>query len=103
MRRSRLKIFALVLESSLNGSKITNIINKCNISWKLANIVIDQLLESQLLRIGNSFHTTEKGLKYLDKWKSLESIIEKNQLNSKMLHNIPDPEYFARVNTTSGG
>jgi len=75
MRRDRLKIIAEMLQKAKNGAKKTHIMYQCNLSYRKTNEYLIRLLETGLLRMGNSYHTTEKGLRFLQTYQTLELLL----------------------------
>ena len=84
MRRDRFKIIADMLQKAKNGAKKTRIMYQCNLSYHQTNEYLTHLLETGLLRMGNSYHTTEKGLQFLQAFQTLELLLNtKNQIRRK--------------------
>jgi len=75
MMRSSFEIIAEILKTSKNGAKKTRIMYTCGLSYKFIQKYLNLLLETGLLRIGNSYHTTEKGIKFLHKYQTLELLL----------------------------
>ena len=73
--RSFFEIIAEILRVARNGAKKTRIMYSCNLSYRMTEKFLTYLLEADLLRIGNSFHTTEKGLRFLKSYQTLELIL----------------------------
>ena len=73
--RSFFEIIAEILRVARNGAKKTRIMYSCNLSYRMTEKFLTYLLEADLLRIGNSFHTTEKGLQFLRAYQTLELIL----------------------------
>ncbi|UCE15471.1 MAG: hypothetical protein JSV12_06230, partial [Candidatus Bathyarchaeota archaeon] len=65
MKRDRLEIIAEILSVAKSGEKKTHIMYQCNLSHCQTKRFLTYLLETGFLRIGNSYHTTEKGLQFL--------------------------------------
>ena len=79
MRRNRFEIIAEILRVAKNGAKKTHIMYQCNLSHGMTNNFVAHLLETDLLRKGSSFRTTEKGLQFLRAYKILKHLLnEKN-------------------------
>ena len=82
-RRGRLDIMATILTTSLNGSRKTNLIYKCNLSINQFKNYLDFLLEKGLLKksiqkINSPYEvmeTTKKGKKFLKKYKELKELL----------------------------
>jgi len=75
MRRSLFEIIAEILQVAKNGAKKTRILRSCNLTYGVTGEFLTYLLEAGLLRIGNSFHTTEKGLQFLKAYQTLELLL----------------------------
>ncbi len=75
MRRSFFEIVAEILQTSKNGAKKTRIMNSCNMSNGMTKEFLNYLLRIDLIRVGNSFHTTEKGLRFLQTYQTLELLL----------------------------
>jgi len=75
MRRSDIKIIAEILETAKDGAKKTRIMYRCNLSYRQTKKLVSHLLETELLTIGNSYHTTEKGLQFLKAYHTLELLL----------------------------
>ncbi len=79
MKRSVFEIIAEMLQVAKKGAKKTRIMYSCNLSYRMTGNFLSYLLEANLLRKGNSFHTTEKGLQFLRTYQTLDLL-----LNSKI-------------------
>ena len=75
MKRSFFEIIAEILRVAKNGAKKTRITYSCNLSYRMTENFLTYLLEADLLRIGSSFHTTEKGLQFLKTYQTLELLL----------------------------
>jgi len=75
MKRDRIEIIAEILQVAKNGAKKTRIMYQCNLSYRQTKKYLNHLLRIGFLRIGNSFHTTEKGLKFLQTYQTLELLM----------------------------
>ena len=75
MKRDRLKIIAEILQVARNGTKKTRIMYQCNLSYLQTRKYINFLLETSFLRIGNSYHTTEKGFRFLQTYRTLDRLL----------------------------
>jgi predicted transcriptional regulator len=75
LKRSHFEIIAEILETAKDGAKKTRIMYRCNLSYRQTNKLLDHLLETELLTIGNSYHTTEKGLQLLEAYHTLELLL----------------------------
>lgn len=75
MQRSLIEIIAEILHVSKEGAKKTRVMYSCNLTHRMAGRFISYLLEVGLLREGDSFHTTEKGLKFLRTYQTLDLLM----------------------------
>jgi len=73
--RSSFEIIAEILKISKNGAKKTRIMYSCGLSYRFVEKYLGLLLETGLLRIGNSYHTTDKGIGFLRKYQTLELLL----------------------------
>ena len=73
--RSSFEIIAEILKTAKDGAKKTRIMYSCGLSYKFVQKYLTLLLETGLLRIGNSYHTTEKGIGFLRKYQTLELML----------------------------
>ena len=73
--RSAFEIIAEILKTSKNGAKKTRIMYRCGLSYKFIQKYLNLLLETNLLRTGNSYHTTEKGIEFLRKYQTMELLL----------------------------
>jgi len=76
MRRSHFEIIAEILQTSKDGAKQTRIMYKCNLNYRQTRSLVPYLLETGLLTVGNSYHTTEKGLKFLKAYQTLKLLLD---------------------------
>lgn len=76
MKRSLFEIIAEMLQVGKHGAKKTRIMYSCNLSYRMTEKFLTYLLEADLLREGNSFHTTEKGLQFLRAYQTLELLLD---------------------------
>jgi len=75
MIRSTLEIISEMLRAAKHGAKKTHIMYSCNLSYYATEEYLTYLLETGLLRIGNSFHTTDKGIRFLRAYQTLELLL----------------------------
>jgi len=75
MKRDRLAIIADILEIAKDGAKKTRIMYGCNLSFRQTKKYLNHLLKIGFLRLGNSYHTTEKGLQFLQTYHTLELLL----------------------------
>ena len=73
--RSSFEIVAEILRSAKNGAKKTRIMHTCGLSYRFTRRYIALLLEIGLLRIGNSYHTTDKGMQFLQNYQTIELLL----------------------------
>lgn len=74
--RSSFEIIAEILRVAKNGAKKTRIMRSCGLSHRFVEKYVALLLDIGLLRIGNSYHTTEKGMQFLRKYQTLELLLK---------------------------
>jgi len=75
MKRNHFEIIAEILETAKDGAKKTRIMYGCNLSYHQTKKLLNHLLETGLLAVGNSYHTTEKGLQFLRTYQTLELLL----------------------------
>jgi len=75
MKRSFFEITAEILRVAKNGAKKTRIMYSCNLSYYMTEKLLTYLLEADLLGIGDSFHTTDKGLQFLKAYQTLDLLL----------------------------
>ena len=85
IQRSRMEIIASLLKYSIDGSRKTRLIYKCNLSLSLFNKYVDCLIEGELLqkntemnprqRSIETYHTTEKGMEFLRDYEKISKIL----------------------------
>ena len=73
--RSSFDIIAEILKTAKNGAKKTRIMYSCGLSYRFIQKYLTLLLETGLLRIGNSYHTTDKGMGFLRNYQTLELLL----------------------------
>jgi predicted transcriptional regulator len=73
--RSSFEIIAEILDTTKNGAKKTRIMYSCGLSYRFVQKYLQLLLETGLLRTGNSYHTTDKGLGFLRKYQTLQLLL----------------------------
>ena len=76
--RSSFEIIAEILKTSKNGAKKTRIMYTVGLSYKFIQKYLNLLLETNLLRTGDSYHTTEKGIEFLRKYQTMELLLNTN-------------------------
>jgi predicted transcriptional regulator len=73
--RSSFEIIAEILRTAKNGAKKTRIMYTCGLSYRFTRRYIALLLETGLLRIGNSYHPTDKGMQFLQNYQTIELLL----------------------------
>ena len=73
--RSSFEIIAEILRAAKNGAKKTRIMYTCGLSYRFTKRYIALLLENGLLRIGNSYHATDKGIQFLQNYQTIELLL----------------------------
>ncbi len=76
MQRSHFEILAEILQTAKDGAKQTRIMVNCNLHHRQTRRLVSYLLETGLLRIGDSYHTTEKGLRFLGAYQALKLLLD---------------------------
>ena len=74
--RSSFEIIAEILRVAKNGAKKTRIMYSCGLSYRFVEKYLGLLLETNLLRIGNSYHTTQKGIQFLRNYQTMELLLK---------------------------
>ncbi len=75
LKRSYFEMIAQILETAKDGAKKTHIMHSCNLRYSKTKRLLSHLLETGLLRLGNSYYTTEKGLQLLKAYHTLELLL----------------------------
>lgn len=80
MTRSKLDIFAQILEKSKKGSTKTNLIGQANLNQKFATSALELLVDLDLLTARSnsptSYFTSDKGLKFLQEYEHMQNLLE---------------------------
>jgi len=80
MPRSKLDIFAEVLEMARGGTTKTRIVSQTNLNQKLATYSLSLLVDLDLLVATHnspvSYGTTEKGLRFLHEYRRLQMLLD---------------------------
>jgi predicted transcriptional regulator len=77
--RSQYEIVSEILYLALGEVHKTSLINSCKLSHKMCEKYITTLLETGLLeKKRNRFHTTKKGIKFIEIYQELERLFDKN-------------------------
>ena len=75
-KRSDIDIIANILNEARSGVRKTRIMYKCNLSHRQLQVYLKLLLDIGLLAFHSDLHkTTTKGLKFLDSYRTLKSLI----------------------------
>ena len=85
-RRDRLYIIAEILIIAKGGSLKTQIMYRANLSFAQLNEYLSFLIKMDLLKVKNenrrnTYRTTAKGEKYLEKYKDLADLFGNNERN----------------------
>ena len=70
--RSTFEIIAEILKTAKDGAKKTRIMYSCGLSYNFVQKYLTLLAETGLIRTGNSYHTTDKGMGFLRRYQTLE-------------------------------
>ena len=86
-RRDRLYIISEILIIAKDGCLKTQIMYRANLSFAQLNEYLSFLIKMNLLEIKienskNIYRTTDKGEKYLEKYKDLANLLGNNERNS---------------------
>ncbi len=73
--RSTFDIIAEILKTSKDGAKKTRIMYSCGLSYKFVQKYLTLLLDTGLLSMGSSYHTTDKGMGFLRKYQTLDLLL----------------------------
>lgn len=73
--RSTFDIIAEILKTSKDGAKKTRIMYSCGLSYKFVQKYLTLLLDTGLLRMGSSYHTTDKGMGFLRKYQTIDLLL----------------------------
>ena len=75
MNRHSYDIAAEMLFLAFSGVKKTNFIYSCNLSFKIRDKYLRLLLENGLIeKKGDCFHSTQKGIRFLETYQKLECL-----------------------------
>lgn len=87
--RSHLQILVDILSLINEGAKRTHIMYGANLSFKLLNKYLDEVLNAGLARLRDDglYVITEKGLIFLDKW---DRFLEHNAHTRNQLESVED-------------
>jgi len=91
MTRSKLDIFAHVLEAARNGTTKTRIVSQANLNQKFVTYSLSLLVDLDLLAETRnspvSYNTTEKGFRFLHEYRLLLGLLESKTVFQK--HSSP--------------
>jgi predicted transcriptional regulator len=79
LHRGHLQIFVEILNSCQKPQVKTRVMYQTNISYKMLQTCLPQLLGSELLQVHHSverYSTTKKGFEFLAKWKELQELLQ---------------------------
>jgi predicted transcriptional regulator len=77
--RSSFEIIAEILDTAKNGAKKTRIMYSCGLSYRFVQKYLELLLDTGLLAMGSSYQTTAKGMGFLNKYQTLELLLNTRQ------------------------
>jgi len=83
-KRTSPEIIAEILSLCKSPQRKTRLLYAANLSWRMLNQYLDQIQSLGLLEIQNSplkYLTTQKGLKFLEKWKVIAEITMYTHVN----------------------
>jgi predicted transcriptional regulator len=80
-RRTSLEVIASILDACQYGTRKTNVMYQCNMSFKQLADYLDLLLETNLLLIDNGrryslFRVSSKGKYFLKAYNSMKTLME---------------------------
>lgn len=75
VKRGQIEIIAEILRATKNGAKKTRIMYECSLTYPMTKEFLVYLVKTDFLRLGNSYHTTEKGLQFLKAYQTLELLL----------------------------
>ena len=79
LHRGHLQIFVEILNSCQKPQVKTRVMYQTNISYKMLQKCLPQLLGFELLEVHHSverYATTKKGYEFLSKWKELQELLQ---------------------------
>ena len=77
-RRSYLDIVHDILRVALGGARKTRIMYEANLSYKQLKEYLELLLSSRMLSLrGDTYHTTEKGKRFIKEYQELKRKLQK--------------------------
>ena len=78
-KRIRLEITAEILSLCRKPQAKTRVMYRTNLSWRMVQRYLSQLLSQGFLEVQHSptrYVTTQKGLKFVEKWRDLVELIQ---------------------------
>ena len=81
-RRTRIDLFAAIIEVSLNGNKKTQIMRSANVNPRDLSAIMDFLVEKRLLYVahveneGKQYRVTARGLRFLESYRKILQALE---------------------------
>ena len=76
-RRTRLEIFAEILEICRKPNVKTRVMYQTNLSYNMLQVCLKKLLKKELLELNlgaKNYSTTERGLGFLQRWEDLQQL-----------------------------
>jgi predicted transcriptional regulator len=100
-RRDKLFIIAEVLEIARDGTLKTQIMYRANLSFTQLNDYVDFMLKTNLLdkMLQNNkdvYHSTEKGMAFLSRYREISELLKAEDRNCKNNIKIPPPHLLKR-------
>lgn len=77
-KRTSLEIIAEILNLCRKPQTKTRVMYRTNLSWRMLQNYLSQMQSLGLLKVHNSlskYVTTQKGLKFLEKWRDFEELL----------------------------
>ena len=79
MKRIRLEIIAEILGLCRKPQNKTRVMHRANLSWRMVQRYLSQLQSQGFLEVQHSpikYVTTQKGLKFVEKWRELAELTQ---------------------------
>ena len=73
--RSSFEIIAEILKTAKDGAKKTRIMYSCGLSYRFIQKYLDLLAETGLIKTGNFYRTTDKGMGFLRNYQTLDLLM----------------------------
>ena len=95
-QRDRLEILGMILEASIEGTKKTRLMQKCNLSHEHLTMNLEELMAYGLIESLNHedkvvYITTERGRSFLDSFRVLTSLLNENYVKV-FAHYLPQKD-----------